>query len=314
MRPAPLCYSRAVTPATSPPSFSPPRSPLSLVAGAILVGAFVLCAAFGPIVSAFMGLDPYEQVAPRTVTPPTPPDRDNWLGTDSLGRDVLSRLLTGARISLEVGVAAEVIALLIGTAIGAWSGYAGGRIDAFLMRTTDLVLAFPAPLMALAIIAAVPEPETASILRHLPHPSVGVVFLVLGALGWAPIARLVRAEFLRLRGREYAQAAQALGATGARVVLQHLLPNAARPLVVAATLGIGGNILMEAWLSFLGVGARPPLPSWGTMVTEGQDYFLAKPWVCIAPGLAIVFVVLGFNLLGDSISDRLDPRHAGRHA
>ena len=295
-------------------SHPPSRSRVSLLLGSILVGVFSLCAIAAPLLSASLGLDPYAQVTPRTVSPPTPPGPDNWLGTDALGRDLLSRLMYGARVSLEVGVLAEAIALLIGTGLGAVAGYSGGRTDAFLMRCTDLVLAFPAPLLALAIIAAVPEPETAPILRHLPHPSVGVVFLVLGCLGWAGIARLVRAEFLRLRGQEFAQAAQALGAGGARVVLRHLLPNALRPLVVAATLGIGGNILMEAWLSFLGVGARPPLPSWGTMVTEGQDYFLAKPWVVLPPGLAILLVVLGFNLLGDAIGDRLDPRGSPRTA
>jgi peptide/nickel transport system permease protein len=311
---SPLCYSPGVTLVTSPaPSFPGlSRSRLPLVIGSLLVGAFVLCALGAPLVSASIGYDPYEQVAPRAVSPPTPPSRDNWLGTDTLGRDVLSRLVFGARISLEVGVLAEAIALVIGTALGAVAGYAGGRTDAFLMRATDLVLAFPAPLLALAIIAAVPEPETAPLLRHLPHPSVGVVFLVLGCLGWAAIARLVRAEFLRLRELEFAQAAQAMGARGARVVLRHLLPNALRPLIVVGTLGIGGNVLMEAWLSFLGVGARPPLPSWGAMVTEGQEYFLAKPWVCAAPGLAILLVVLGFNLLGDAIGDRLDPRRGPR--
>jgi len=298
------------SPAPSLPGIS--RSRLSLILGSLLVGVFVFCALFAPLLTAVLGSDPYEQVAPRTISPPTPPSRDNWLGTDTLGRDVLSRLVFGARISLEVGVLAEAIALVIGTALGAVAGYAGGRTDAFLMRATDLVLAFPAPLLALAIIAAVPEPETAPLLRHLPHPSVGVVFLVLGCLGWAAIARLVRAEFLRLRELEFAQAAQAMGARGARVVLRHLLPNALRPLIVVGTLGIGGNVLMEAWLSFLGVGARPPLPSWGAMVTEGQEYFLAKPWVCAAPGLAILLVVLGFNLLGDAIGDRLDPRRGPR--
>jgi peptide/nickel transport system permease protein len=280
------------------------------VLGSILVGGFLLCALTAPLVSGLLGDDPYRQVAPRTVTPPTPPTRDHWLGTDALGRDLLSRLLYGARISLEVGVLAEAIALVIGTGLGAAAGYAGGRTDAFLMRCTDLVLAFPAPLLALAIIAAVPEPETAPILRSLPHPSVGVVFLVLGGLGWAGIAKLVRAEFLRLRRQDFAQAAQALGAGGARVVARHLLPNALRPLIVAGTLGIGANILMEAWLSYLGVGARPPLPSWGTMVTEGQGYILARPWVALSPGLAILLVVLGFNLLGDAIGDRLDPRRS----
>jgi ABC-type dipeptide/oligopeptide/nickel transport system permease subunit len=302
-----------VTPVTSP-ALRPPtlsRSRLSISIGAALVGVFLVCALFAPLLTAWFGHDPYEQVAPRTITPPTPPSRDSLLGTDGLGRDVLSRLIHGARISLEVGIVAEIIALVLGTALGAVAGFAGGRMDAFLMRCADLVFAFPGPLLALAIIAAVPEPESAPILRHLPHPSVGIVFLVLGCLGWAPIARLVRGEFLRLRELEFAQAAQAMGASAPRLVLRHLLPGTLRPLIVVGTLGIGGNILMEAWLSFLGVGARPPLPSWGSMVTEGQAYFLAKPWVCIAPGLAIVLLVLGFNLLGDGIADRLGPKRGG---
>jgi ABC-type dipeptide/oligopeptide/nickel transport system permease subunit len=176
------------------------------------------------------------------------------------------------------------------------------------MRIADLLFAFPAPLVALAVIAAVPKPEAVPILNLLPPPSVAVVFLVLGAIGWAGVARLVRGEILKIREQEFAQAATAIGAPGIRVVVRHLLPGALGPLIVAGTLGVGGNILTEAWLSFLGIGARPPLPSWGTMITEGQAYFLSKPWVCIAPGLAILLVVLGFNLLGDGIRDRLDPR------
>jgi peptide/nickel transport system permease protein len=278
------------------------------VLGAVLVGSFVICALAAPLVTRLTGYGPYDQVVPRDVAPPTPPERHHPLGTDPLGRDQLSRLLHGARISLEVGVAAEAIALLIGTTLGAAAGYLGGRVDALLMRAADLVFAFPEPLLALAIIAAVPEPEAAPVLRHLPHPSVGVVFLVLGGLGWARVARLVRGEMLRIREQEFARAAEALGANGARVILRHLLPNTLGALSVAATLGIGGNILMEAYLSFLGVGARPPLPSWGTMVTEGQAYFLSDPWVCVAPGIAILLVVLGFNLLGDGVRDLLDPR------
>jgi ABC-type dipeptide/oligopeptide/nickel transport system permease subunit len=299
-----------VTLETSRPAAPPlrTRSRISLTLGAAIVAFFVLCAVLAPAMSRLVGYGPFDQVTPRSIVPPTPPDREHLLGTDSLGRDLLLRLLHGARISLAVGVLAEIIALLIGVAVGALAGYAGGRIDALLMRLTDLVFAFPAPLLALAVLAAVPDPESAAILRHLPQPSVGVVFLVLGCIGWAGIARLVRAEFLKIRELEFAQAARAIGARGARVVTRHLLPNALGPLVVAATLGVGGNILVEAWLSFLGVGARPPLPSWGTMVTEGQAYFLARPWVCMAPGLAIFAVVLGFNLLGDGVGALLDPR------
>jgi ABC-type dipeptide/oligopeptide/nickel transport system permease subunit len=299
-----------VTPDTSRPAVSSfrSRSWFSLSLGIIIVAFFVLCAALAPALSRWVGYGPFDQVTPRSVIPPTPPDRDHPLGTDSLGRDLLVRLAHGARISLAVGVLAEIMALLIGVGVGALAGYAGGRTDAFLMRLTDLVFAFPAPLLALAVLAAVPDPESAAILKHLPQPSVGVVFLVLGCIGWAGIARLVRAEFLKIRELEFAQAARAIGARGARVVARHLLPNTLGPLVVAATLGVGGNILVEAWLSFLGVGARPPLPSWGTMVTEGQAYFLARPWVCVAPGLAIFAAVLGFNLLGDGVGALHDPR------
>jgi peptide/nickel transport system permease protein len=271
------------------------------------VGTFVLCALAAPILTRLLGQSPYDQSIPPGVIPPTSPDRAHLLGTDGLGRDQLSRLIQGSRISLEVGVVAEAIAVVIGTVLGAVAGYAGGRTDAALMRVSDLIFAFPQTLLALAIIAAVPEPETAPILRYLPHPSVGVVFLVLGGLGWAMIARLVRGEILKLRAREFARAAEALGANGWRVVARHLLPNALGPLIVASTLGIGGNILMEAYLSFLGVGARPPLPSWGIMVTEGQAYFLTKPWVAVAPGMAILLVVVGFNLLGDGVRDLLEP-------
>ncbi|HEU4401710.1 MAG TPA: ABC transporter permease [Candidatus Polarisedimenticolia bacterium] len=307
---------RAVTPDTAPPARPPrrSRSRVSLTLGASLVTVFVLCALLAPLLTLLIGYGPFEQVAPRAETPPTPPDRLHLLGTDTLGRDQLSRLVHGAGISLEVGVVAEVIALLLGTAIGGLAGYAGGRIDALLMRAADLVFAFPEPLLALAIIAAIPDPDNAPILRHMPHPSIGVVFLVLGGIGWARIARLVRGEMLKIREQEFARAAEAIGARGTRVVLRHLLPNVLGPLIVVGTFGVGANILMEAWLSFLGVGARPPLPSWGTMVTEGQAYLLAKPWVCVAPGLAILMVVLGFNLLGDGVRDLLDPRRPATSA
>lgn len=305
-----MCYSPRVMPEVAPRARTrlPPRARLSLLAGGVIVGGFALAAVLAPVLSDLIGHGPFDQALPRSVIPPTPPDARHLLGTDDLGRDILSRLLHGARISLLVGVVAQLIAVVLGTAVGAVAGYAGGRIDAVLMRATDLIFSFPAPLVALAVIAAVPEPESAPILRHLPQPSVAIVFLVLGGLGWSGMARLVRGEFLKLRALEFTQAARALGADGARVVLRHLLPNAAGPLVATAALGVGGNILTEAWLSFLGVGARPPLPSWGTMITEGQAYFLSKPWVAMAPGAAILIVVLGFNLLGDALAAWFEPR------
>jgi peptide/nickel transport system permease protein len=281
----------------------------TLAAGGILVAAVLTAALLGPELASLVGSDPYTQVAPRGLTPPTPPDRDHLLGTDAMGRDQLARLLWGARISLAVALFAEALALLVGLSVGATAGWLGGAADAILMRATDLVLALPAPLLALAVAAAIPEPETVPGLGRLPAPSLVVVLLVLGGLGWAGIARLVRGEILRLRSEEFSRAAVAAGAGGPRVVTRHLLPNAMGPVLIAATLGIGGNILMEAWLSFLGVGARPPLPSWGTMVAEGQAHFLTRPWVSLVPGLAILTAVLGFNLLGDGVRDRLDPRH-----
>lgn len=304
-----MCYSPPVTPEVAPGTRTrlPTRARVSLLTGGLIVGGFALAAVLAPVLSGLLGYGPFEQTLPRSVTPPTPPDGEHLLGTDDLGRDVLSRLLHGARISLLVGVVAQAIAMCVGIAVGAVAGYAGGRLDAVLMRLTDVVFAFPAPLVALAVIAAVPEPESAPLLRYLPNPSVAIVFVVLGGLGWSGVARLVRGEFLRLRALEFAQAARALGADGPRIVLRHLLPNAAGPLIVVATLGVGGNILTEAWLSFLGVGARPPLPSWGAMIMEGQAYFLSKPWVSIAPGVAILFVVLGFNLLGDALAARSEP-------
>jgi ABC-type dipeptide/oligopeptide/nickel transport system permease subunit len=292
----------------------PPRARVSFLIGALLVGGFIVAAVLAPVLGGALGHGPFDLALPPSADPPTPPDRQHLLGTDDLGRDILSRLLHGARISLLVGVVAQAIALVLGTAVGAAAGYAGGRVDALLMRIADVVFSLPAPLLALAVIAAIPEPESAPILRRLPNPSVALIFVVLGGIGWSGIARLVRGELLKLRALEFAQAAQALGANRARVVLRHLLPNATAPLIVAATLGVGGNILTEAWLSFLGVGARPPLPSWGTMITEGQAYFLSKPWVCVAPGLAILLVVLGFNLLGDALAARIDPRRDGAPA
>jgi ABC-type dipeptide/oligopeptide/nickel transport system permease subunit len=244
----------------------------------------------------------------RTETPPTPPGARNWLGTDSLGRDLLTRLLHGARISLEVGLAGEALAVLIGVTAGGLAGWRGGWVDAAIMRVVELVLAFPLPLVVLAVVASIPQPESLPILGALPHPGIALVALVLGLVGWAPVSRVIRAQLLAAREAEYSQAARALGAGDTRLLLRHLLPNCASPLLVAATLGIAGNILAEAWLSFLGLGARPPLPSWGAMILEGQAQLTLNPWVCIYPGLAIFVTVLGFNLLGDGLRDRLDPR------
>ena len=221
---------------------------------------------------------------------------------------MLARLLYGARISLSVGVLAELVALVLGLLIGGLAGFYGGWVDDFLMRLADTFFSLPAPLLALAVTAALPNPSSLSFLNRLPEPSLAVVLIVLGCIGWAGIARLVRAQIMVLREMEYSRAATALGARSARLILHHFLPNALAPILAAALVGVAGNILAESWLSFLGVGAHPPLPSWGIMITEGQNYLTTHPWVCIYPGLALFCVVLGLNLLGDGLREGWDPR------
>jgi ABC-type dipeptide/oligopeptide/nickel transport system permease subunit len=252
-----------------------------------------------------------EIVTHRTQIPPTAPDRRHLLGTDSLGRDLLTRLVHGARISLEVGLGGELVAVLLGVAIGGLSGWRGGWVDTAFMRLVDIVLAFPVPLVVLAVVAAVPDAEMLPLIGRLPHPGISLIAIMLGLVGWAPIARLVRAQILTARTTTYSEAARALGASDGRVLWMHLLPNCLSPVLVAATLGIAGNILAEAWLSFLGLGARPPLASWGSMILQGQGQLTLHPLVCVAPGVALALTVLGFNLLGDGLRDRLDPRLAG---
>ena len=220
------------------------------------------------------------------------------LGSDAQGRDVLSRVLYGARLSLAVGLISQGIAMTLGVTLGLVAGYYGRWVEAFIMRIADVTLAFPSLLLLISIAAAV-------------KPSLPVVFVVIGVVGWAGMARLVRGQVLVVRGLEYVQAARALGASDARIIARHLLPNVVAPVIVAATLGIGGAIMAEAALSFIGLGAQPPTPSWGAMVAEGRDLLRVAPWVSLVPGLAIGLAVLGTNLLGDGLRDALDVRSAG---
>jgi len=227
-----------------------------------------------------------------------PPGHRFLLGSDTQGRDVLSRVLYGARISLAVGAISQVVAVLLGVTLGLVAGYYGRRTDALIMRLADVTLAFPTLLLLIAVAAAV-------------RPSLPLVFVVIGAVGWAGMARLVRGQVLQLRGSEYVLAARALGAPDRRVLVRHLLPNVRAQVIIAATLGVAGAIMAEAALSFVGLGAQPPTPSWGAMVADGRDLLRVAPWVSVAPGLAIGMAVLGFNLVGDGLREAYDPRLGG---
>jgi ABC-type dipeptide/oligopeptide/nickel transport system permease subunit len=229
------------------------------------------------------------------------PSAAHWLGTDVQGRDIWSRLVYGARVSLTVGLISQGIALLLGVTLGLLAGYYGRWVDELVMRLADVTLAFPTLLLLIAMVAAF-------------QPSMGVVFATIGVVGWAGMARLVRGQVLVVRQLEYVQAIRALGAKDIRVMLQHVLPNVIAPVVIAATLGVAGAIMAEAALSFLGLGVPPPTPSWGSMIADGRDLDQLRraPWTSVFPGMAIGAAVLGFNLLGDALRDALDPRQHRR--
>ncbi|HEV8241079.1 MAG TPA: ABC transporter permease [Thermoanaerobaculia bacterium] len=261
----------------------------SLMVGGTMVMVVLLAALIGPALAPY---PPNEQLLELRLQPPS---GSHPLGLDELGRDVLSRLLFGARVSLAVGIAVVVLAGVLGTLIGALSGYAGGGVDSLLMRLTDVVLAFPGILLAIALVAVL-------------GPALSHVVLALAVIGWVGYARLVRGQVLKLREEEFVLAARAAGIPARRVVVRHVLPNVLPLLVVQATLGMAGAVLAEAGLSFLGLGQLPPGSSWGAMINAGRAHLLDAPHVALFPGLAIVWTVLGLNFLGDGLVDALDPR------
>ncbi|MCK4691015.1 MAG: ABC transporter permease [Desulfuromonadales bacterium] len=259
---------------------------------AMVGGAIVLCMFLMAAVASFICADPSViDVGQRLL----PPSWEHPLGTDDLGRGVLVRMLYGARISLLVGFVAVGVSSLIGILFGSLAGYYGGWIDALVMRFVDIMLCFPTFFLILAVIAFL-------------DPSIWNIMIVIGLTSWMGVARLIRAEFLSLRQRDFVLAAQALGASDLRLIFRHILPNALSPVLVSATLGIAGAILTESALSFLGIGVQPPTPSWGNMLITGKQTLGSAWWLSVFPGVAILITVLGYNLLGEGIRDALDPR------
>jgi peptide/nickel transport system permease protein len=259
--------------------------------GMVIVIVAVLAALAGPVLTPY---DPAAQELSRRLEGPS------WahpFGLDELGRDILSRLLSGARISLMVGIAVVSVSSIVGMFLGSIAGYFGGLVDDLISRVVDVLMAFPGILLAIALVAVL-------------GPSLTNVVLALSIIGWVGYARLVRGQAMRAREFEFVQAARALGAGAPRVVLRHVLPTAFPAVVVQATLGMAGAIIAEAALSFLGLGVQPPTPSWGTMLDAGRSHLFDAPHLTIFPGLAIAALVLGFNFLGDGLRDRVDPKLA----
>src|SRR3989441_5668221 len=259
------------------------------VAALVLIGAFAICAVLAPIVAPY---DPLAQALGSRLEPPSP---QHWLGTDQLGRDIASRLLYGARISLVIGIVVVALAGIFGTLIGLVAGYAAGLIDEILMRVTEVFLAFPPLILAMAIAGAL-------------GPSLTNAIIAIAAVTWAVYARLARGQILALRHREFVEAARAMGASRARIIGLHLLPNAIAPLMIQASFDMGSAIVSAAGLSFIGFGAQPPTPEWGVMISEGRNFISTQSWLSLFPGLAILLAVGAFNLLGDGLRDLLDPR------
>lgn len=268
------------------------------MAGLVIIFIFALAAVAAPVIAPY---NPSEQFFDGLTLEgsPLPPNARFWFGTDTNGRDQFSRLLYGAQTSLLIGIVANGIAVAVGTALGLVAGYVRGYTGAAIMRLTDLMMAFPPLLLAIAF---------AAILK----PGLNIVILVIALVNWVQIARVIYTETVSLSEREYIEAARALGAGDARILLRHLLPHLIPTVIVYATLGIATTVLLEAMLSFLGRGVQPPTPAWGMMIFESQSYFLNAPWLVFIPGAAILILALAFNLVGDGLRDALDPTQRGR--
>lgn len=273
------------------------RRPAAVLGLAVIV-VTVLAAIFAPIIAPF---DPAAQFFDGLTIEgaPQPPGGAYLLGTDLLGRDLFSRILYGARTSLIIGVVANGLALAIGTLVGLTAGYFRGWVGAILMRSTDLMMAFPALLLAICLAA-------------IFHPSLWIVALVIALVNWVQTARVIYTDTTALAEAEFIAAEKTLGASTGRILFKHLLPHLVPTIIVWGTLGISTTVLLEATLSFLGVGVQPPTPSWGNIIFENQTYFQSAPWLVFIPGAAILILALAFNLLGDGLRDVLDPTQRGR--
>ena len=258
-------------------------------AGFIIIAGIMFLAVFAPLIA------PYDPEAINVQAILLPPSSNHWMGTDGLGRDVFSRMLFGARISLMVGIVAVGIATAIGIVLGSISGYYRGWVDVVIMRLVDVMLSIPTFFLILAVIAFL-------------TPSIWNIMIVIGLTSWMGVTRLVRAEFLSLRGREFVMASETLGARDGRLIFKHLLPNSLTPIIVSSVLGIASAVLVESGLSFLGLGVQAPQASWGNILTDGKEYIEFAWWLSLFPGLAILITVLGYNLLGEGLRDALDPR------
>jgi len=264
------------------------RNRLAIIGGIVTV-CLALLALAAPVIA------PWDPNRPDVKKILAPPSRVHVAGTDQIGRDVLSRMLFGARVSLAVGFVSVGIATFIGIALGSVAGYNGGSVDAAIMRLVDLMLVFPRFFLLLAVLAFL-------------KPSIWTIMVVIGVTGWMGVARLVRAEFLALKEREFVLWSQSIGASGFRIIWRHILPNAMAPVLVAMTLGIPAAILTESGLSFLGLGVQPPHATWGNILNEGKEVIELAWWLSVYPGVAILVTVLSYNLLGEGIRDALDPR------
>jgi peptide/nickel transport system permease protein len=274
------------------------RRPIALF-GLVVIAIIVLAAIFAPFIAPF---DPADQMFDGLTLEgaPIPPSGKFLLGTDLLGRDLLSRLLYGARTSLIVGVVANGVAVVIGATVGITAGFFGGILGSVLMRFTDLMTAFPALLLAIVLAA-------------LFHPSLWIVALVIAMVNWVQLARVLYTETRSLAEREFVEAEWSIGAGRFRILLRHIFPHLLSTILVYGTLGIATTVLLEATLSFLGVGVQPPTPSWGNIINENQTYFTSAPWLVFFPGIAIILLALAFNLVGDALRDILDPTQKGRY-